>query len=210
MKFFILPVSRITACAGAVMTLCACATTQSSVPQRVIVTESDTPTKRELFTRAVADTGRSIPGAARAPLKDFNLMRDSIPAVLTRIEYPYQINGPVYCDKLVQEVTALDEVLGVSHDIHKDELSRSEATAEAASNAAQNALEDVATGWIPYRSVVRRITGATKHERSIRKAYERGRIRRAFLKGVGGAFQCPYPARPLSVIKPMPMDNGSE
>lgn len=157
----------------------------------------------------MAETGRSIPGAARAPLRDFNLMKETIPPLLIAIEYPYKIDGPVYCDRLVAEVTALDSILGVGMDHYEEEGSRGERAAEAATNAAQNALKDAATGWIPYRSVLRRLSGATKHEREIHKAYERGRIRRAFLKGVGGAFQCPYPARPSSVEQPMLAPDGA-
>lgn len=130
-------------------------------------------------------------------------MKEEIPPILIAIEYPYKIDGPVYCDRLVREVSALDEVLGMGMDHVSEDLANNEKAAEAATNAATSALEDAATGWLPYRSIVRRLTGATKHERAIRNAYQRGRIRRAFLKGVGGAFQCPYPARPSSVEQPV-------
>lgn len=156
-----------------------------------------------LVKKSVADTGRSIPDALQAPLRDFNIVKRPIPESLSRIVYPYAITGPVHCRALVAEINDLNSVLGNSADVSALENSRSEAIAEAASNAATNAIEDVATGWIPYRSVIRRITGAHKYEREIRKAYERGRIRRAFLKGVGGAYGCPYPARPSSVTAPM-------
>lgn len=136
-------------------------------------------------------------------------MKEQIPPLLLAIDYPYKIEGPVYCDKLAAEVTALDEVLGMGLDLYEEDDSRNERAAQAATNAAQTALEDAATGWIPYRSMLRRMTGATKHERSIRKAYEKGRIRRAFLKGIGGAFQCPYPARPSSVEQPMLAPQGT-
>lgn len=166
------------------------------------------PSNSALIRSSMTETGRSLPGAAKAPLKDLNLMREEIPPILLAIEYPYRIDGPVYCDQLAMEVDALDEVLGIGLDHYEEEGSRRERAAEAATNAAQNALEDAATGWIPYRSVLRRVTGATKHEREVRKAYQRGRIRRAFLKGVGGAFQCPYPARPSSVEQPMLAPQG--
>ncbi|WP_156811879.1 hypothetical protein [Robiginitomaculum antarcticum] len=156
-----------------------------------------------LAKKSVSDTRRGIPDALRAPFRDFNLMKRSIPAVLQRITYPYAINGPVHCTALIIEINALNSVLGNSADVSALENSRPEQIAEAASNAATNAIEDAATGWIPYRSIIRRITGAHQYEREIRKAYERGRIRRAFLKGVGGAYGCAYPARPSSVKEPM-------
>lgn len=158
---------------------------------------------------AVMNTGKSVPSAVQAPLRDLNIMRSDIPNVLSDIDYPYRIDGPIYCDELIEEINALNAVLGTSADIDARDLSQSEKAAESASNAAQSAMEDAATGWIPYRSVLRRVTGATAHEREVRQAFEAGRIRRAFLKGVGGAFQCPYPARPLSVIAPQIISEGN-
>lgn len=186
--------------ASVVVVLSACASTKQ--PREVQKTPN-APSNSDLIRGAVTDTGKSLPSAAAAPLRDLNLIKTDIPEILLRIEYPYKIDGPVYCDQLVTEVTALDQVLGLGQDHFKADLTRNEKAAEAASNAAQNALSDAATGWIPYRSILRRVTGATKHERAVRAAFERGRIRRAFLKGVGGAFQCPYPARPSSVNQPV-------
>lgn len=194
----LLPFIGLVFSAGFCLTLGACATgTQAK--------KAPPPTKTngEAFRDAMSDTRKSLPSVAKAPLQDFNLMKEEIPAILTAIEYPYKIDGPVYCDVLAQEVKALDEVLGMGMDHIREDLANNEKAAEAATNAATSALEDAATGWLPYRSVIRRLTGATKHERAIRNAYQRGRIRRAFLKGVGGAFQCPYPARPSSVEQPI-------
>lgn len=180
-------------------TLTACASAPDLTPH-----DHDTPpTRSHLIRDVMFNTGRAIPGAARAPLRDLNFMKEDIPLALAAIEYPYRIDGPVYCDQLITEINALNAVLGNSLDVEADQLSRSELAAEAATNAAESALEDAATGWIPYRSAIRRVTGAHQHERETRRAYDRGRIRRAFLKGVGGAFQCPYPARPASVIEPV-------
>lgn len=162
-----------------------------------------TKTNGQVFKGAMSDTRASLPGVAKAPLQDFNLMKEEIPPILLSIKYPYKIDGPVYCDQLAREVADLNSVLGMGLDHISEEMATNEKAAEAATNAATSALEDAATGWLPYRSIVRRLTGATKHERAIRKAYQNGRIRRAFLKGVGGAFQCPYPARPSSVEQPM-------
>ena len=156
-----------------------------------------------MMRKSMAETRRRIPDALRAPLRDFNLSRRPVPSALKRIDYPYQINGPVHCQDLVAEINKLNAVLGNSADVMTLESSRSEMIAEAASNAATNAIEDAATGWIPYRSVIRRVTGAHEYERKLRKSYEAGRIRRAYLKGIGGAFGCPYPARPSSVNGPM-------
>ena len=52
------------------------------------------------------------------------------------------------------------------------------------------------TGIAPFRSMVRRATGATAHERAIRDAYRRGHLRRSYLKGIGFAMGCDGAAAP--------------
>lgn len=157
------------------------------------------------FRGAAMETGRNIPNAAQAPLRDLNLTREEIPPLLEGLVYPYRVPDSVSCEDIQIEVRALNTVLGPDSDIAEEQLSMKERSAEAAAVAANNALEDVATGWIPYRSLVRRATGASAHEREIRKAYERGRLRRSFLKGLGSAKKCPYPASPASLNDPMPL-----
>ena len=44
--------------------------------------------------------------------------------------------------------------------------------------------------------MVRRATGASAHDRAIRKAYRDGRLRRSYLKGIGFALGCDSPAAP--------------
>ena len=48
-----------------------------------------------------------------------------------------------------------------------------------------DAIRDAATDFIPYRSWVRRLTGAQARSRTVQDAVEAGRLRRAFLKGLG-------------------------
>ncbi len=182
------------------MGLCACV---STAQHKTSYDQNVPSTRKSVMRESMVNTTRRIPDALRAPLRDFNLSKRPLPRVLARITYPYAIDGPVHCQDLITEVNALNAVLGNSADVSAAESSRSELVAEAASNAATNAIEDAATGWIPYRSVVRRVTGAHQYERKLRKAYEMGRIRRAYLKGIGGAFGCAYPARPSSVSGPM-------
>jgi len=180
--------------------LCGCASTaQHKTRYDKTLQKAETSVMRT----SMQNTRRRIPDALRAPLRDFNLSKRPIPPILSNITYTYAINGPVHCQNLIVEINELNAVLGNSADMAAAENSRSEIIAEAASNAATNAIEDAATGWIPYRSVIRRVTGAHQYERKLHKAYEKGRIRRAYLKGIGGAFGCAYPARPTSVNGPM-------
>ena len=49
--------------------------------------------------------------------------------------------------------------------------------------------------FIPFRGLIREISGANEQERKIQAAVQAGVARRAYLKGVGEARGCRYPAR---------------
>ena len=49
---------------------------------------------------------------------------------------------------------------------------------------------------IPFRGIIREVSGAADRQRDFQEAILAGAIRRGFLKGLGDARECPYPARP--------------
>jgi len=49
--------------------------------------------------------------------------------------------------------------------------------------------------FIPFRGILREVSGASEHQRRIRAAIQAGLARRGFLKGVGETHGCKYPAR---------------
>ena len=53
----------------------------------------------------------------------------------------------------------------------------------------------VVGSFIPFRGLIREISGANSQERKIGTAIQAGIARRSFLKGVGQAKGCRYPAR---------------
>ena len=50
--------------------------------------------------------------------------------------------------------------------------------------------------FIPFRSVLRELSGAADHKRDFEAAIYAGAVRRGFLKGLGQQRGCAYPARP--------------
>ena len=81
----------------------------------------------------------------------------------------------------------LDEVLGADRDV---------ATGERRDLTLGKVAKSAVSSLIPFRSVIREITGAADHKRNFEDAILAGAIRRGFLKGLGEARGCPYPARP--------------
>ena len=126
-----------------------------------------------------------------APLRDLNLMRKSTPEVLlTAAKSPYRLPDAITCETLAQEIAQLDSVLGPDIDTVASDMSLSLRGQQMASDAAVDAVEDLTTGWIPYRGLVRQVTGASKHQRMREGAERAGVIRRAYLKGMKARENC--------------------
>ncbi|WP_332679223.1 membrane lipoprotein lipid attachment site-containing protein [Brevundimonas sp.] len=143
--------------------------------------------------------GAGVGAAATAPLDDLNLRREYIPTVLLQAEAnPYDLRNLNHCATIGAEIARLNEALGPDSDEPPapDGSFLSERAADAAANAALDAIRDAATDFIPGRSWVRQLSGAEQHSRHVQSAIEAGRLRRAFLKGTGMQRNCAPPAAP--------------
>lgn len=153
---------------------------------------------REAASRTEAGLGDAI----LSPAEDLNLKRAKIPGVLKRIERIYTPGTALDCAHIENEVKALTQVLGPDDDAPSgDEATASEKAGQEAADATLGAVSGATSGFIPFRSLVRRATGASAHERRLRSAYSTGLQRRAYLKGLGQVQGCAPPAAP-SAPKP--------
>ncbi|MES2835757.1 MAG: hypothetical protein V4707_13725 [Pseudomonadota bacterium] len=137
--------------------------------------------------------------AVTAPLEDFNLRRQVIPTVLLQAEAnPYDMRNMNRCSTIADEIVRLDEALGPDADEPPapDGRFMSERAADAAAQGALGLIRDTATDFIPGRSWIRRLSGAEQHSRHVQSAIQSGRLRRAFLKGMGMQRNCAPPAAP--------------
>lgn len=132
--------------------------------------------------------------AAVTPLSDLNVVRTEIPPVLERAsKEPYAYPADRSCDALTAEVRKLDEALGPDLDVPPSASNPGliERGSDVVENSALGALQSTAEGIIPFRSWVRKLTGAERHSRQVAAAISAGIVRRAFLKGIGAAQACP-------------------
>ncbi|MBI3381561.1 MAG: hypothetical protein HY019_06095 [Aquabacterium sp.] len=138
-------------------------------------------------------TQTRVTSAATTPLSDLNLVRDEIPEVLQNaLKQPYQPPTDATCPVVVTEVHQLDAVLGADLDAPASDdtpslLDRGEDMAE---NTAIGAIQRTAEGLVPFRSWVRKLSGAERHSRKLAAAITAGSIRRAFLKGFAVSHGC--------------------
>ncbi|MBX3482356.1 MAG: hypothetical protein KIS90_11580 [Phenylobacterium sp.] len=141
------------------------------------------------------DVKRSgVEGAATTPLRDLGVQKTEIPEVLlAAMTDPYARPPRNYgCNYLIALVKPLDDVLGPDVDLtpvgDENIVNRGKALGVAA-DVASSAL-------IPFRGVVRKVSGAEAHDRLVQSAYVAGSVRRAYLKGLGEAKGCNPPATP--------------
>jgi hypothetical protein len=124
---------------------------------------------------------------AMTPLSDLNLRKGEIPQLLLDAqEDPYTLAGLARCPQIAAAVGELDAVLGDDIDV---------AQANRHRTSAGRVAQSVAGSFIPFRGVIRELSGANSQERKVQAAIYAGTARRAFLKGVGQQRGCRYPAR---------------
>lgn len=155
---------------------------------------------------AYDQTAQGLPGAAQAPLRDLNLVRDQIPPILVRAyARPYDRQGLDTCPVILDQVHQLDLALGPDVDIplaatpEKDMFAKG---AGFAADAALDAAKAATTGMIPLRSWVRRLSGANRAEQQAKAVALAGSVRRGYLKALGEQKGCDWPAAPLKPGSP--------
>ena len=139
----------------------------------------------------------SAAGAARRkageiitqPVRDVGVSRPDIPPVLLEaVKEPYSLQGLKTCRQLSAAVIALSAELGPDYEpggVPRKE-NRGARLAEAGGKTVVNSL-------IPFRQLVREISGAAPAQRSLNAAVDAGLARRGFLRGVHRQRGCRTP-----------------
>lgn len=147
--------------------------------------------------------------AATGPLQDLNLRRQEIPPLLVQAAVnPYKTKKGIQCADVKKEVTELDALLGpdiepkdiklassngglVDHvssfSVSDVEMPDSEQVMDGAGNMIRDRVFSTIRGHtdiLPFRSIIRSISGASSHQKKLAAAYEAGKLRRAYLKGM--------------------------
>lgn len=120
--------------------------------------------------------GEDAVDAVTQPLTDLNLRSKDIPEILlTAQKQPYSLEGLTDCARLRGEVAQLDEVLAPDADQPADE--------EGVVNKGLKAGGKILGGIIPFRGLVRQISGAEAERARWEAAIYAGVARRSYLKG---------------------------
>lgn len=138
--------------------------------------------------KPITDTDPDMADVAKTPTTDLNITREEIPPVLiAAVQKPYDLAGLGKCRPLMEAVAQLNAVLGPDVDLPQDAPERI---------SPGRVAKWVVTSFIPFRGLIRELSGANAQERAVQAAIQAGLARRGFLKGVGAARHCDYPALP--------------
>lgn len=141
---------------------------------------------------AVAPQNVRAEDVAMSPLSDINIRKKDVPVVLEMAMIkPYDLAGIKSCKGFTTAIMDLDGALGDDIDVATGEKSDEEKMGNGAGAIAKSVLG----GFIPFRGIIREVSGANAHERLWDRALYAGAVRRAFLKGVGQQRGCAWPAR---------------
>lgn len=123
-------------------------------------------------------------GAIEQPFRDLSIIRDQTPEALTAsAEAPYTVEDARNCVALSAEIMRLDEALGPDVDVVRPKAGW--VGADAIYSALRGALD------LPFRGMIRRVTGAESRDREQARAVLAGMVRRGYLKGLARAADCP-------------------
>lgn len=149
------------------------------------------------LAQGVAQPTPTVEDVITKPLADVNLKKREMPAELIAIrDHPYASENLTSCAAISTEIVKLNEVLGPDFDeVEVDEAGRKRKEDVA------NAAGGLVSSLIPFRSLIREISGAGRADRDYREALYAGVVRRGYLKGLGQARNCPAPARPLHPLE---------
>lgn len=142
-------------------------------------------------TGRTADTRRGVSGAASIPLRDVGLMRPEVPLLLRNLQYPYATASLANCAAVGHEISQLDAVLGPESYQPGPNRNIWDRSGDFVEDQAIQVAENTAEDLIPFRSWVRRISGANRAERDALRAVANGQQRRTFLRGYGASLGCP-------------------
>jgi hypothetical protein len=152
----------------------------------------------------------SVAGAAKAPLRDLNLIRTQVPDVLLQaLADPYARPQTRKCQELTSLLQPLNDALGADLDIPP--TAEEQSMYQRGRPLALGAMAGAASDVIPFRGVIRQLSGAAKHDEYVQAAILAGFSRRAYLKGLGEARGCKPPATPSHVLAgraPPPVNAG--
>jgi hypothetical protein len=137
------------------------------------------PPKAEPEASRWGETRKKAVDIGSQPARDVGMSKREIPPILEKaLADPYSLKGLKTCVQLSGEVRKLSEVLGADYAVG------GAYTENRAGKLAEAGGKTIINSIIPFRSLVREMTGAAPADRHMNAVVDAGLARRGFLRGV--------------------------
>jgi hypothetical protein len=162
------------------------ATTTTKTQQTTVETPGQTTTTTTTTThQKIVDTGKAAGEIASQPVRDVGARKIEIPVPIQQAAAaPYSVKGLRTCAQLNKAIFELNDVLGPDYaggvTVHENKAGK---LAAAGGKTIVNTI-------IPFRGLVREISGAAPEERRFNADIKAAFARRGFLRGVATARKC--------------------
>lgn len=136
--------------------------------------------------RSVRDSAGRI---VSQPARDVGAAKTNIPpALIAANADPYAMKGLGTCKQIAAAFHSMTDVLGPDFKVGETKKENK------AGKLAEAGGQTVINGLIPFRGLVREVTGAAPAQRRLNRAIDAGYARRGFLRGLYTARKCRSPA----------------
>lgn len=161
-------------------------------------TQTERLTPSRPISRIAADTVTGTAEGAwhtvQMPFEDLGFKEQPIPEKLQVIQKnPYNLPKETTCEEIRKELDELDRLLGPDVCTPENPTglmpTRKGEYVEDGASAIRNQAVGIVDDYVglPFRGIIRRLSGAERHAKEVVKAYQAGNLRRAFLKGIGAS-----------------------
>lgn len=135
---------------------------------------------------ALAQAGQDSAGhIVSQPARDVGVAKTKIPPILEEASVaPYNAAGLAKCTAIASEIAALSKELGPDYGAAPGKAKSNKERIAAAGG------RSVIDSLIPFRGLVREVSGAGPAERRLQAAVDAGIARRGFLRGLQSARGC--------------------
>jgi hypothetical protein len=160
--------------------------TTATVKTKTTTTEEPGKITTERTTKErIVETGRTAGRIGSQPAVDVGIMRTNIPPALQNaIAAPYGTKGAATCAQIRGGLRDLNAVLG------PDFLAGSVTNENRASKLAEAGGKTIVNSILPFRGLVREVSGAAPAQRRLNAAQDAGYARRGFLRGMARSKAC--------------------
>jgi len=164
---------------------CLPTTTATTKTEQATVATPDQTTTTTTTHEKVVETSKRAGEIATQPARDVGAQKIDIPVLIQQAAAaPYALAGLRTCAQLNQAIFELNDVLGPDYagpvTVHENKAGK---LAEAGGKTIVNTI-------IPFRGLVREVSGAAPAERRLDAAIKAAIARRGFLRGVATARKC--------------------